>query len=161
MFRDDRINSNSKRILRTKCHYVLSRDVTCLTVITTVSRILFPLYVQFIERREEDAVHRRRINIQLLRFIFDKSISGTWMYYMTYTFFRNSIYTSFLGDVYLDFDRISLNWKCWNITTFAGRNKRVKVQSQESCMGKNAAENNYARREKGRISSREIEGGQP
>lgn len=41
---------------------------------------------------------------------------------------------------------------------FASRNKS---KPQESCMGKNAAENNYARQEKGRISSREIEGGQP
>lgn len=39
--------------------------------------------------------------------------------------------------------------------------KRVEVNPQESCVGKNAVENNYARQEKGRISSREIEGGQP
>lgn len=50
-YHDGRINCDSKRILRTRCHYILSRDITCLTVITTVF-VLFPLYVLNEEERQ-------------------------------------------------------------------------------------------------------------
>lgn len=68
---------DSGTILRTKCHYIQSRDITCLKAVTIVFRVLFLSYVQVLTE-EEIAVDNSAINISL-------SITFTGIYDKAYT----------------------------------------------------------------------------